>query len=181
MTSQSRTDRYGTVAVSIHWLSAILIIAALATGLRAGNTADPLMQTALLRFHIPMAIAVLILTLARIVWWWRFDHKPASIGGMPRWQTRAASLSHLLFYVIILGMAGSGIGMMVLSGAFPVIFMTDGSALPDFSTLVPHLAHGIGGRLFIGLLILHVGAALYHHFIRHDGIFRRMWFGAQPQ
>ncbi|MBM3529390.1 MAG: hypothetical protein FJX62_14970 [Alphaproteobacteria bacterium] len=32
-------------------------------------------------------------------------------------------------------------------------------------------------RVLVALLALHVGAALYHHFVRRDGLLRRMWFG----
>ncbi|MEO4001768.1 cytochrome b/b6 domain-containing protein [Mesorhizobium sp. CAU 1732] len=31
--------------------------------------------------------------------------------------------------------------------------------------------------LLVALLLAHVGAALYHHFIRRDGLLRRMWYG----
>jgi cytochrome b561 len=37
--------------------------------------------------------------------------------------------------------------------------------------------HGLSWTLLLLLLLLHVGAALYHQFLRRDGIFRRMWFG----
>jgi len=174
MSLKSTTDRYGAMAISIHWLSAILILVLIATGLRTAGTLDPQTKLTLLRVHVPIAIAVLCLTALRIVWWWRFDRKPHPIPGMPAWQERIASVSHGLFYVLILGMAGSGIAMMVLSGALPVIFGGDSAALPDFSRLLPHVTHDIGGKVFIALLVLHIGAALYHHLVRRDGIFRRM-------
>lgn len=81
---------------------------------------------------------------------------------------------HFLFYVVILGMIASGTGMMVLSGAGPVVFGQVG-ALPDFWMYAPRVPHGIGARLPLALLILHVGAALYHHFFRRDGLLTRMW------
>ncbi|MFS8055944.1 cytochrome b/b6 domain-containing protein [Rhizobium sp. BR 317] len=73
---KSRVDRYGTVAVSIHWVSAILILVLLGTGFRAANVIDATSKAGILRLHIPIAIAVLLLTLVRIAWWWRFDRKP---------------------------------------------------------------------------------------------------------
>jgi cytochrome b561 len=161
---KSRADRYGAVAVSIHWLSAILIIALLGSGFRAANAGDATAKAGILRFHIPVAIVVLLLTALRIAWW-RFDRKPLPVQGSPRWQERIARWIHLAFYVVILGMVASGIGMMVLSGAAPAVFGAPGAILPNFTQYPPRVPHGIGGFLIVGLLILHAGAALYHQFV----------------
>jgi cytochrome b561 len=176
MILKSTSDQYGTVAVSIHWVSAVLVLILIGSGFRAANTVDPAAKAAILRVHVPIAIGVLALMLLRIVWWWGFDRKPGPVAGSPHWQERTAQVVHVLFYIVILGMIASGIGMMALSGAAPLIFGGDGALLPDFSKYPPRLPHGIGARLLLGLLVLHVGAALYHHFVRHDGLLWRMWF-----
>jgi cytochrome b561 len=173
---KSTTDHYGAMVVSIHWLSALLIIILVASGFRAANTLDPAAKAAILRLHVPIAIAVIVLTIVRLGWWWGFDRKPDPVIGSPRWQERAARAVHVLFYVVILGMTASGIGMMALSGAAPMIFGGAGAPLPDFWKYPPRLPHGIGARLLLALLVLHVGAALYHHFVRRDGVLWRMWF-----
>jgi cytochrome b561 len=133
-------------------------------------------KAAILRAHRPIAITVVTLTALRIAWWWRFC-QPDPIAGSPRRQERSAHAMHVLFYVLILGMIASGIGMMVLSGAAPVIFFLQAAALPDFWKHPPRLPRGIGARLLLALLVLHVGAALYHHFVRRDGLLPRIWFG----
>lgn len=176
MALKSSADRYGAVAVTIHWVTAILIVALLGSGFRAAATTDPLVKAEILRFHISIAIAVLALTTFRIVWWWRFDHKPSPVSGSVLWQERVAQAVHVLFYVVILGMTASGIGMLALSGAAPTIFGGVSVSLPDFWKYPPRIPHGIGARLLLALLAVHLGAALYHHFIRRDGLFWRMWF-----
>jgi cytochrome b561 len=176
MILKSTSDQYGTVAVSIHWVSAVLVLILIGSGFRAANTVDPAAKAAILRVHVPIAIGVLALMLLRIVWWWGFDRKPGPVAGSPHWQERTAQVVHVVFYIVILGMIASGIGMLALSGAAPLIFGGDGALLPDFSKYPPRLPHGIGARLLLGLLVLHVGAALYHHFVRHDGLLWRMWF-----
>ncbi len=80
MTRKSDPTRYGTVAVAIHWLSALVIVALLVTGFRIGQSTDTIAETEMLRFHAPMGFAILLLTLVRIVWWWKFDAKPAAVG-----------------------------------------------------------------------------------------------------
>lgn len=165
------------MAVAIHWLSAILVLVLIVLGFRAAGTVDPEAKAALLRFHLPIGIAVLVLTAFRIVWWWRFDRKPDPVAGSPHWQERAAQAVHMLFYVVIFGMVVSGISLMVQSGAGSIIFGEQGATLPDFWTYSPRGPHGIGGWLLIALVLLHAGAALYHHFGLRDGLLRRMWFG----
>lgn len=173
---KSTRDRYGAVVVSMHWLSALLIVILIASGFRAASTVDMAAKAAILRVHVPIAIAVLALTVVRIGWWWGFDRKPNPIVGSPRWQERTARATHLLFYVVMLGMIASGIGMMALSGAAPTIFGGDGALLPDFWKYPPRLPHGIGARLLLALVVLHAGAALYHQFVRRDHLLQRMWF-----
>jgi len=172
---KSTAGRYGTMILSIHWVSALLIVILLVSGFRAANTVDPMAKAAILKFHIPLALAVLVLTVWRIVWWWGFDRKPKPVVGSPYWQERLAREVRILFYIVILGMIASGIGMVALSGAGPVIFGGEGT-LPDFWKVPPRVPHGIGARLLLALLVLHTGAALYHHFVRHDGLLGRMWF-----
>ncbi|RTL64374.1 MAG: cytochrome B [Hyphomicrobiales bacterium] len=171
---KSRADRYGAVAVSIHWLSAILLLVLLGSGFRAANAASTVAKAELLRLHVPVAIAVLLLIVLRIVWWFAFDKRPDGVPGSPAWQEFVARGVHLLFYVVILGMIASGIGMIAISGAARAIF--GGATLPDFWTYPPRLPHGVGAKLLVGLLVLHVAAALYHHFVVRDGLLWRMWF-----
>lgn len=177
MPIKSNTSTYGNVAVSIHWLSAFLIVVMLGSGFRAGQTVDPMAKAEILRIHAPLGIAVLVLTLARLVWWWKFDTKPMPTGTSPAWQENAARAVHALLYIVILGMTASGIGMFVLSGAGPILFGGAGGVLPDFAEFPPRVPHGLGARAMVALFVLHSGAALYHHFVKRDPTLKRMWFG----
>lgn len=177
MTRKSSSTVYGAVAVGIHWLTVLLIIALLGSGMLADETRDPAAKALILSAHAPMGIAVLLLTLARLVWWWRFDTHPEPLAGDPAWQIKAAKAVHGLLYLVVLAMAASGIGLFVLSGAGDIIFGGAPGALPDFNEFAPRLPHGIGAQLLLGLFLAHAGAALYHHFVKRDTTLRRMWFG----
>ena len=159
MASKSNSSNYGTVAVSIHWLSALLIVVLVGTGLRAANTIDPAVKQQFLTLHVPLGVTILILTLARIFWRLFADKKPAPLPGTPGWQEFSARVVHVLFYVVILGMAASGIGMMALSGAGEIIFAGGTGQLPNFWDYLPRIPHGIGARTLLVLLALHIGAA----------------------
>jgi cytochrome b561 len=135
---------------------------------------DPVAKAAILGIHVPIAVGVLALMNLRIVWWWGFDRKPTAVAGSPRWQERTAEAVHVLFDIIILVMIASGLGMMALSVAAPLIFGGEGALLPDFWKYPPRLPHSIGAQRPLTLVVLHVGAALYHHFVRRDGLLWRM-------
>ncbi|MCP4046197.1 MAG: cytochrome b, partial [Gammaproteobacteria bacterium] len=146
MPAKSMRDHYGSIAITIHWLSALLIMVLLVSGFRAANTVDPTAKAQVLSVHAPLAILILLLTLARIVWWWFTDNKPDPIAGMSKWQGFSARAVHVLFYVVILGMTASGIGMFVLSGAADIVFGATDAQLPDFTKYKPRAPHGIGAR-----------------------------------
>ncbi|MEP7241985.1 MAG: cytochrome b/b6 domain-containing protein, partial [Devosia sp.] len=82
---------------------------------------------------------------------------------------------HLSFYVLLILMASSGITTLILSGALPTILA--GGPVPDFSALIPRIAHGLMSRLLLLLFVVHVGAALYHQLIRRDHLLARMGLG----
>jgi cytochrome b561 len=175
MSTRSTPTRYGSVAIAIHWFTALLIVLLFATGLLAAGQVDPAAKVALLRAHIPLGLGALLLTLFRIVWWWVADRHPAPPADQPVWQQWAAKGVHFGLYAVVLVAASSGIATIALSGAVPAII---GSAtLPNFETVLPRTVHGITSRVMLGLLALHIGAALYHQFIRRDHLLARMGVG----
>ena len=178
---KSSPTKYGSVAVTIHWLSAVAILAMLGSGFRAASMTDSAAKEAILMFHVPLGIVIFVLTILRVFWWWRVDQKPSPVAGDPAWQTLSAKAIHVLFYVVILGMVASGIGTIVLSGAGGILFGAEAGPLPDFSEFLPRVPHGLGARLMVALFLLHAGAALYHHFIKGDGLIWRMWFGSHDK
>jgi cytochrome b561 len=175
MSIKSTPTRYGTVAIAIHWTSAIAVVATFGLGLMAAETTDHVTEVTLVRGHIVLGSLVLILTLLRIGWWIWGDHRPAPVASQPPMQELAAKVVHYSVYAVILLMASSGIMTIVLSGAGPAIIA--GTALPDFSEVVPRLAHGVMSKLLLALLAAHIAAALYHQFIRRDRLLGRMGLG----
>lgn len=174
---KSSPERYGRMAILIHWTSALLIIALMIAGFIAANTADAASKASLLRIHAPIGMAVLVLTVARISWWLFADRKPNEIVGVPRLQSIAAKAVHGLLYLAIFGLAGSGIAMFIMSGAGDILFGTAAGPLPDFWSFPPRIGHAVFARLMVVLFSAHVCAALYHQFIRKDRLLARMGVG----
>lgn len=174
---KSSHDHYGRIAIAIHWISAVMIAGLLISGVRASGMADPVAKAAVLRIHAPVGMAILALTLVRLGWWRVADRKPRDPAGLPRLQIVAAKAVHGLLYVAVLGLALSGIAMLVLSGAGDILFGTAPGPLPDFWDFAPRYGHAAMAWLMGALLLLHVGAALYHQFILRDRLFARMGVG----
>lgn len=175
MPMRSTPTRYGSVAIAIHWTTAVAIVLVFSLGFLADGAADPIAAVSLLRGHVVLAILVVVLTLLRILWWAVADRRPEAGAGQAGWQRAAAHLVHGLIYAVILLMGTSGIATLVASGALPDLIA--GTALPSFDEIVPRIAHGLMSKLLLALLAVHLGAALYHQFVRGDRLLARMGIG----
>ena len=176
MPVKSSTDRYGSVAIAIHWLSAVAILVLFALGLGAAGSSDPGLKAALLRAHVPLGLFVLLLTVLRIVWW-LIDRRPAPLAGIPRWQTSAEALVRIVIYAAVILLGASGVGLLALSGAGAVLFLDAPGRLADFWQFPPMTVHFLAAFALLALVGLHVAAALYHHLHRRDGLLARMGVG----
>lgn len=175
---KSTRARYGLVAMIIHWFSALALIAAFAGGIIASRALDPLKHSAVLRIHVLVAASLIVLTLIRIGWWAVVDKKPLPLG-QPRWQRLVAKVVHTGLYIVTLLMGSSGAATLLLSGALAPLLHA--APLPDFSGLLPRLAHGWLSLEVLGLVFLHVSAACYHQFMQQDRLMGRMGIGAAPE
>ena len=175
MSLKSTPTQYGRVAVAIHWSSAIAVILTWLAGFAVAEVAPPAQQAPILIAHITLGLIVFALTLLRILWWAVADKHPGAPAGQPRWQARTAQIVHFALYALLVLMASSGIFTLILSGAVPTIL--SGGPVPDFSELIPRIAHGLMSRILLALLVLHVGAALWHQLVRRDHLLARMGVG----
>lgn len=169
-------DRYTRVAQSLHWAIAILIL----LNLLLGFAHDSLPRDwAVMPVHKSIGLTVLALTLVRIGW--RLTHPaPPMLATMPGWEKLVANVTHFAFYALLLIMPLTG-WIMTSAGDRPLIwfFLFD---LPKFGVTkedaivgLSSEGHEILGFLFAALIVLHVAAALRHHFVLRDGTLRRMF------
>jgi cytochrome b561 len=167
--------KYNGVARILHWLIGIGIIAEIALGLGHDAWKDlfPVMP-----IHKSIGITILALSLFRL--YWRLGHTPPALpAAMPGWQQSFAHGLHWLFYFMIIAVPVSG-WIMSSAGTYPLNWfgLFDIPKWPVFKgsplAEAAHEGHEIMGKLFIPLLVLHVGAAFYHHFAVKDHVMRRM-------
>lgn len=174
MSLKSTAHRYGSIPLTLHWLSAGLILTLIPMGFAMqGTTGD--LRLGLYRAHAAVGGLVGILTLMRLVWWGAFDQKPEALGDEPQLQRLLAKAVHAGLYGVVLVLVLSGISLLVTSGLGAALLTGDPSLAPaDLMRFPPRFAHGAMARLLIALLALHVLGAFYHHWIRRDEKLRRM-------
>jgi cytochrome b561 len=175
MAAKSTSNRYGSVAIAIHWSSAMAVILTFVAGFVVAETVPPGQGAPILLLHITLGLIVFALTVLRILWWLLADKHPRAPADQPRWQIWAAQAVHLGLYVLLVLMASSGITTLILSGALPTLL--SGGPVPDFSALIPRIAHGVMSKILLALFVMHVGAAIYHQVIRRDHLLARMGVG----
>ena len=174
-----QVSRYHPLLVTLHWVLAVLIIAQLTLGffgLAATPHSDP-QKIGILRVHMAGGMLILGLMVIRFIVRMRTSRPADATTGHPVLD-RIAPISHYGFYVLVLLMVGSGFATAILAGLGEIVFGPSGAPLPRTLTIYPtFVAHVFFAALLVGLIVLHVLAALYRQFVRKDGLFRRMSFG----
>ena len=175
-----QVSRYHPLLVALHWVMALLIIAALALGalvlVRIPNS-NP-MKIEALRGHMGGGLLILTLMLLRLSARILTRHPPASTAGNALLD-RIAWASHRIFYTVVLGLAGTGVVMALQAGLFATVFGGHGSLPADFWVFSARRVHHALSRFLITLIVLHVAAAFYHALVLKDGLLRRMLFGSR--
>lgn len=171
------TQRYTGVAIGLHWLIGLMILGSLGVGLYMVDLSLSPTKLRLYSWHKWAGVTIFTLVLIRCLW--RITHAaPALPAEMPRWQRLAAEASHYLLYALMIAIPLSGWLMSSAKGFQTVYF----GVLPIPDLLVKNealgetlaLVHKTLNFSMITLVIVHVAAALRHHFIDKDDILRRM-------
>ena len=173
------TDRYTRVAIALHWILALGILLQIGLGFYLGEVprGSP-ERSAWVNFHKSIGITLATLIVVRLAW--RVTHRPPPLpGAMPAWERFAARANHALLYVCMVGMPLTGyvatnfskfgikyFGLVML----PPWGIDDKRVYAAFNT-----AHKVLALVFVGLIVLHMAAALKHALVERDGIVRRMW------
>jgi len=176
------SGRYTTVAIALHWTIALLIVGQIAGGLYMHElpNSDP-QKFQIYQLHKSFGISVLLLSLGRLAW--RATHPaPALPGNLKPWERIAARVTHIGFYVLMIGTPLLGWAMVsaspynidtVLFGVVPWPHIPGVESSKDVEGVFKEL-HEIAAFAIIGLLVLHVAAALKHHFMLKDAVVGRM-------
>lgn len=183
MSFRSDNQRWGLLAITAHWVTALAVIGMFALGFwMVGLDYYSVWYHDAPAIHKAVGILVLIVLGLRLVW--RFvDAKPKPEASLAQWEIKASGLVHVALYLLLIGVLVSGYLISTAAGKpidvfglFSVPALISG--LPkqeDLAGLIhEYIAYGL-----IGLAGLHALAALKHHFIDRDATLKRM-LGRNP-
>jgi cytochrome b561 len=179
--NQAAAPRYSAVAMTLHWVLALAILTAFAVGLYVEGLPFSPEKLKLLNWHKWAGVTILFLSVLRLVW--RLTHRPPELPAkvrqhMPGWQMAAFHGTHHLMYLLFFAVPLAGWAYSSAKG-FPIVWFGV-LPLPDLlakDEALAHFfreAHELAAFGLIGLVGLHVAAALKHQFIDRDGLLDRM-------
>jgi len=169
---------WGNVSRWFHWLLGAAIIGMIAYGWWMNHfpaRADRLFYRSI---HADFGYLLLLLMVIRLIWR-SVNPIPELPGDMARWQRIAARATHWALYLVtllvaMLGWAMAGARAPDYSSWFGLF------NVPQFTTPDKAAANAYEERhilfayVLLALIVLHVAAAAWHHFIKRDGVTMRM-------
>lgn len=143
----------------------------------AEHDGDRVRQIALIANHKSVGMTVLILAIARLLWRFRTG-VPALPKTIPKWQMRASGATHWALYLALFAMPLTG-WLMSSASAYSVswfgLFTWPDLIAPDkdLRGLFANM-HDIAGKVLAAIALLHIAAALKHHWKDKDDVLKRM-------
>lgn len=176
MRIKNSNERYGLIAVLLHWVVAILIIGLLILGLYMVRLPIGLEKLKFYGWHKEFGLLVLGLAIVRLTW--RIMNQVPNLA-LPWYERIAARTVHWAFYVFMFAMPITGWAITSAAGlpaSFFGLFTLPNIVLPneELRHTFEELHEWLGYAL-IATIVLHVAGALKHHFMDKDDILRRMF------
>jgi cytochrome b561 len=183
MTSDARkTDGTSSAAYSLtarvlHWITAALVLTMLPLGVVIANKWGGPWQDPLYNLHRSIGTVVMLVIIVRLGY--RLTHKPLPLPDeIPPEQRIAARATHWSLYALLvaqpfIGWAASSAypAPVIVFGLFELPPIIAANRLLSDRLVVVHRLMALA----IGCLVaLHIGGALYHHFVRRDAVLMRM-------
>ncbi|CCQ11559.1 Cytochrome B561 [Pseudoalteromonas luteoviolacea B = ATCC 29581] len=173
---KNTTHTYGWVAIALHWVSAVVVIGLFACGwwMVDLNYYSDWYKTAPF-LHKSTGVLLFGLILFRLMWKVT-NVSPSKIGNAL--EKRVASIAHAILYLLLLLICITGYLISTADGRGIEVFSW--FTLPSFGAWfdkqadIAGLVHQYAAYALMGLVLLHVIAALKHHFINKDNTLKRM-------
>jgi len=169
--------RYDGIARAFHWLVVAMLVVQYSVALLLAHFLPKSAEDSLAEWHFSMGSSVCVVMLARLAW--RLTHTPppppTDLSTGLRVLSRA---THWTFYAVLILLpvlgwaAASAYGSHVhLAGLIPLPLLVskDDPFGKAMQTVHPAIAITL-----LAVIALHIAGALYHAFIKRDGVLQRM-------
>ncbi len=171
-------DRYGSIAIALHWLVALVVVGLFGLGLWMAELDyyDAWYQRGP-TLHKGIGV-LLFITVALRLLWRGVNPKPQPLATHSAVEKRLASLAHTLLYMLLFAVMIAGYLISTADGRAVEVFGLFSvpatlSGLPEQEDIAGEI-HELLAFSLIGLAALHALAALKHHVIDRDRTLRRM-------
>lgn len=168
---------WGSVSMALHWLIVLLVLATAVLGLVMGEMRFSPTKVQAFALHKSLGLTVLALMVLRLAWR-LVGGRPAALADSARWQSATAEVTHWLLYAALFAMPLSG-WLYNSASNFPLRWfgLFTVPPLTGRDQDIKEFAHDAHEMLFwviVVLVLLHAGAALWHHMVRRDETLDRM-------
>ena len=179
----SQVARFTPLARLLHWSMAVFILGMLFVGIGMVSSTTERYRY-LLALHRPLGILILVLAVVRLTNR-LLNPAPPLPASLPNVQKAAAKISHILLYALMFIMPLLGWAMLSAAPypipligrlSLPAIVSPDAALYARLRAL-----HTDFALLFYAVILMHLGAALYHAWIRRDGVFQSMAGRVRPE
>ena len=172
----STEARYTRTAIALHWVLALFIVGNFVLGIYMHELPFSLTRLKLYNWHKWAGVVILALSAGRLLW--RLTHRPPALPPGPAWQAQASHVAHWALYALFFAVPLTGWAYSSMAG-FPIVLFGV-LPLPDFvgadraASEAFKPVHGTLAWMLAAVVLLHVAAALKHHFVDRDGLLNRM-------
>jgi cytochrome b561 len=180
--SSTAPKRYNLTARLLHWSMAVLLLATLFIGVAMNSSLQ--WRPQLLNLHLVFGVSIFILAVVRICN--RLVSAPPALPeGLTHGHRFGLAAVHLGFYVLMTLLPLIGWAMLS-AGGYPTPSVL-GERLAPLVQPDPGLytrlrdSHALLAYGFFALILLHLAAALFHRWVKRDGVFNRMVMGAHKE
>jgi cytochrome b561 len=183
---RNTTIAWGWPTKLLHWIGAVTILLLIGHGWWMVHMAPRADRFAHYAGHAALGYDLLALLLLRLLWRWT-NPVPALPAELRRWERVAAQAGHIGLYVLMLAASVTG---WALAGTFRTPITADlfGLNVPQVVASQDRALHGlfeeshmILSYLLALLVVVHIAGSMRHHFVKHNDVLRRMWFGVRPR
>jgi cytochrome b561 len=184
MPLRSSLHTWGLAAKSFHWLAAALVLFLLGFGWWMTHMAGRSIRLDMYHLHSVIGYYLGLLLIFRLAWRAVDRTTPPLPADSQPWERWAAQGGHIALYVLMVAVTLSGWllysafprrAAAMLFGLIPVPFLL---SAPDRAIAGPMEGiHKFLSYALLAVVVVHVGAALRHHFVKRNDVLRRMWAG----
>jgi len=176
-TGPAPSGRFDAFSIGLHWTSVLLIAGLFASAWSLGLASDGAAAASLLTLHRSLGVSLGLLAIVRLCWRLSLAVRPPLPASTPPAQRRAAAISEFALYVLLLFQPLTGLAQSVTRGRPFQLFVFEAPKLmPKDKGLTTffHEVHELTALALLGLIGLHVAAALFHGLVRKDTVLQSM-------